>query len=92
MNALVLKQGREKSLKRRHPWIFSGAVERVAGKPAPGETVEVRSAAGAVLAQAAWSPSSQIRARVWSFAPGEAIDAGFFRRRVRAAVAMRGQL
>jgi 23S rRNA (cytosine1962-C5)-methyltransferase len=92
MSALVLKQGREKSLKRRHPWIFSGAVERVAGKPAPGETVEVRSAAGAVLAQAAWSPSSQIRARVWSFAPGEAIDAGFFRRRVRAAVAMRAGL
>jgi len=89
MSALVLKKGREKSLQRRHPWIYSGAVERVAGKPAAGETVEVKSAAGAVLAQAAWSPKSQIRARAWSFEPGEAIDAEFFRRRVRAAAAMR---
>ena len=92
MSALILKKGREKSLLRRHPWIFSGAVERVSGKPAPGETVEVRSAAGAVLAQAAWSPESQIRARVWSFAPGEAIDAAFLRRRVRAALALRAAL
>ncbi|HEX5091699.1 MAG TPA: 23S rRNA (cytosine(1962)-C(5))-methyltransferase RlmI, partial [Burkholderiales bacterium] len=92
MSALVLKKGREKSLRRRHPWIYSGAVERVAGKPAPGETLEVKSAPGAVLAQAAWSPTSQIRARVWSFDPGEAIDAAFFRRRVRAAVALRAGL
>jgi 23S rRNA (cytosine1962-C5)-methyltransferase len=92
MSALVLKQGREKSLRRHHPWIFSGAVERVTGKPAPGETLEVKSAAGATLAQAAWSPQSQIRARVWSFAPREVIDAEFFRRRVRAAAAMRGAL
>ena len=92
MNGLVLKKGREKSLARHHPWIFSGAVERVAGKPAAGETVEVRSAAGAVLARAAWSPKSQIRARVWSFALGEAIDADFFRRRVHAAAQMRAAL
>ncbi|HJS38921.1 MAG TPA: class I SAM-dependent methyltransferase [Burkholderiales bacterium] len=92
MSALILKKGREKSLLRRHPWIFSGAVERVSGKPAPGETVQVRSAAGAVLAQAAWSPESQIRARVWSFAPEEAIDAAFFRRRVRAALSLRATL
>ena len=92
MSALVLKKGRERSLARHHPWIFSGAVERVTGRPAAGETLEVRSAAGAVLAQAAWSPASQIRARVWSFAPGETIDADFFRRRVRAAIAMRASL
>jgi 23S rRNA (cytosine1962-C5)-methyltransferase len=92
MSALVLKKGREKSLRRRHPWIYSGAVERVAGKPAPGETVEVKSAAGGALARAAWSPQSQIRARVWSFDPDEAIDADFFRRRVRAAVSLRAGL
>jgi 23S rRNA (cytosine1962-C5)-methyltransferase len=92
MSALVLKKGREKSLLRHHPWIFSGAVERVTGKPAPGETLEVRSARGAVLAQAAWSPKSQIRARVWSFAPQEPIDGEFFRRRVRVALALRAAL
>ena len=63
--ALVLKPGREKSLLRRHPWVFSGAIGRVAGKPEAGSTVPVRSADGAFLAWAAYSPSSQIRARAW---------------------------
>jgi 23S rRNA (cytosine1962-C5)-methyltransferase len=90
--ALVLKKGREKSLKRRHPWIFSGAVARVIGQPAPGDTVEVRSAEGAVLAVAAWSPASQIRARVWSFESGEGVDAAFFRARVARAVGLRAAL
>ncbi len=64
---IQLKKGREKSLRRRHPWIFSGAIERVTGKPGSGDTVEVRDASGKPLAQAAFSPKSQIRARVWSF-------------------------
>jgi len=86
---IVLKRGREKSLRRRHPWIFSGAVDRVEGTPASGETVAVRSADGEVLALAAWSPHSQIRARVWSFEPGAKIDADFFRARIVQAVAFR---
>jgi 23S rRNA (cytosine1962-C5)-methyltransferase len=87
-----LKKGREKSLKRRHPWIFSGAVERVSGKPAAGETVEVRDASGKPLALAAYSPSSQIRARVWTFDLAEAIDEAFFRKRLQRSISMRGQL
>ena len=92
MNALILKKGREKSLKRRHPWVFSGAIERVSGKPAPGETVEVLDAAKKPLALAAFSPKSQIRARVWSFDAAEAIDAGFFRKRLQASLRLRAQL
>ena len=88
-HALVLKKGREKSLKRRHPWIFSGAIERVAGNPPAGDTVEIRSAEGAVLGLAAWSPESQIRARVWSFEAGAVIDAAFFRARIAQAIARR---
>lgn len=89
MSALILKQGREKSVKRHHPWIFSGAVERVVGTPGAGDTVEVKSAEGALLALAAWSPASQIRARVWSFEPGAVIDDAFFKARVRRALALR---
>jgi 23S rRNA (cytosine1962-C5)-methyltransferase len=89
MSALVLKPGREKSLKRRHPWVFSGAIGRVLGKPGAGETVELKSAAGAVLALAAYSPASQIRARVWSFAAGAAIDAAFFKERIAQALQRR---
>jgi 23S rRNA (cytosine1962-C5)-methyltransferase len=90
--ALVLKSGREKSLARRHPWVFSGAVERVEGAPGPGATVAVRAAAGEFLAWAAYSPQSQIRARVWSFDESDAIDAEFFRARIAAAVSRRAGL
>jgi 23S rRNA (cytosine1962-C5)-methyltransferase len=87
-----LKKGREKSLKRRHPWIFSGSVERISGKANAGETVEVRDASGKPLALAAYSPSSQIRARVWSFDVAEAIDEKFFRTRLQRSISMRDQL
>jgi 23S rRNA (cytosine1962-C5)-methyltransferase len=89
---ILLKRGRERSLKRRHPWIFSGAVERVEGNPASGDTVPVRSADGQVLALAAWSPSSQIRARAWSFDAAAMIDAAFFQQRIDAAIAFRTAL
>jgi 23S rRNA (cytosine1962-C5)-methyltransferase len=88
----VLKPGRDKSLRARHPWIFSGAVARVEGDPAPGETVLVQSHDGESLALAAYSPSSQIRARVWTFDPAATIDAAFFESRVRAACAARPPL
>jgi 23S rRNA (cytosine1962-C5)-methyltransferase len=89
---IQLKKAREKSLKRRHPWIFSGAVERVSGKPGPGDSVEVRDAAGKPLAVAAFSPKSQIRARVWTFDPAEEVDVAFLRNRVARAVALRAGL
>jgi 23S rRNA (cytosine1962-C5)-methyltransferase len=90
--SIVLKAGREKSLARRHPWIFSGAVERVEGAPGLGDTVALRSADGAFIAHAAYSPRSQIRARVWSWDEREAIDAAFFRTRIDAAVARRARI
>jgi len=90
MNALVLKQGREKSLRRRHPWIFSGAVEKAGGKP--GETLEVRDSSGKPVALAAYSPKSQIRARVWTFDVAESVDASFFRRKLQQAVSLRDRL
>jgi 23S rRNA (cytosine1962-C5)-methyltransferase len=88
MNRLILKPGREKSLKRRHPWIFSGGIARVEGKPQLGDTIEVCSADGAFLAVAAYSPESQIRARVWDWKAGN-IDAGFFAQRIARAAAVR---
>lgn len=89
---LLLKKGREKSLKRRHPWIFSGAVERVNGEPALGDTVEVLDGAKKLLARAAYSPESQIRARVWTFDPSEQVDGNFFRTRIETALALREAL
>ncbi|MCP5268001.1 MAG: class I SAM-dependent methyltransferase [Zoogloeaceae bacterium] len=89
MTQLLLKPGKERSLFRRHPWIFEGAVERLDGRARLGDTVDVVDASGRRLARAAWSPQSKIRARVWSFNPDETIDDAFFKRRVSAAVGRR---
>jgi 23S rRNA (cytosine1962-C5)-methyltransferase len=89
MPTLSLKPGREKSLLRRHPWIFSGAIARLNGNPTSGETVDLLAADGKFLARAAYSPSSQIRARVWTFDPSEPVDVDFFRRRIKTAIASR---
>lgn len=89
---LIVKAGREKSLRHRHPWIFSGAVERVEGSPAPGDTVAVMAQDGAQLGWAAWSPASQIRARLWSFDASATIDEAFLAARLEAAIARRAAL
>ncbi len=92
MGAIWLKNGRDKSVRQRHPWIFSGAIQHTQGAqgdPQMGETVEVRSQAGEWLAWAAYSPFSQIRGRIWSWEQAENIDAGFIRRRLEQALHLR---
>ncbi|AJQ98744.1 23S rRNA (cytosine(1962)-C(5))-methyltransferase RlmI [Hafnia paralvei] len=82
---LFLAKGREKSLLRRHPWVFSGAVTRVEGNAASGETIDVCDFQGKWLARAAFSPQSQIRARVWTFDQQESVDRDFFINRLQTA-------
>lgn len=89
---LVLRPGKERSLRRRHPWVYDTAVARVLGKPQAGDLVAVRAGDGAWLAWAAYSPASTLRARCWSFTEGERIDADWVAARVRAAVARRAHL
>src|SRR4249920_2662004 len=90
MTKLILKPGREKSLLRRHPWIFTGALEHLKGQPVTGETVEVRASDGRFLAWAAYNPGSQIVARVWSWRESTRIDSGFFRETLAASIGLRG--
>jgi 23S rRNA (cytosine1962-C5)-methyltransferase len=75
MKTIRLKEGKERSLLRRHPWIFDSAIAKGGGDP--GETVRVESHAGQFLAWAAFSPASRIRARVWSFDEAQRIDGAF---------------
>ncbi len=82
-----IKEGKERSLLRRHPWLFESALAKGGGDS--GETVRVESAQGDFLAWAAFSPSSKIRARVWSFDEKQRIDAAFFAARVAAAIRAR---
>ncbi len=89
MKRLILKKGREKALLRRHPWIFSGAVGDVEGDPVSGVTVGIFSHHGQFLAWGAYSPQSQIRARVWTWEESQSIDENYFRARIQEAVALR---
>ena len=88
MPALTLKPGREKSVLRGHPWVFSGAVQRVEEDIPSGGTLDILDANGQFLARGFFSPHSQIRARIWSF-EDEPVDEAFFRSRIRAALALR---
>ena len=91
MEKVLLKKGRERSVLRRHPWIFSGAIEgAVPEGVASGGTVEVCSADGAVLGFGSYSPASQIRVRMLSFGADRAPDAAFVKERVFASVGRRG--
>ncbi|MBR8842830.1 class I SAM-dependent methyltransferase [Pseudoalteromonas sp. JC3] len=87
--ALYLQPGREKSLNRKHPWVFSKAIKKVKGKPALGDTVKIYSNEGKYLATAAYSPDSQIRARIWTFDESQHIDQAFFEQKLARALASR---
>ncbi len=89
MAELILKSGREKSLLRLHPWIYSGAIEFVKGDPKAGELISVLDDKKHFLAKAAYSPVSSIRARVWTFDENENVDEAFFSKRIDAALSLR---
>ena len=89
MKTIRLREGKERSLQRHHPWIFESAIAK--GSADGGETVRVESASGQFLAWAAFSPSSKIRARVWSFNEAERIDAAFLSRQIDKAIKARSR-
>jgi 23S rRNA (cytosine1962-C5)-methyltransferase len=90
VKVIRLLPGKERSLQRRHPWVFAGSIDK--GKADPGETVRVEDAAGRFLAWGAYSGESLIRVRAWSFTEAERIDRDFFERRIARAVALRARL
>ena len=89
MKTIQLRPGKERSLLRRHPWIFESAIGR--GAADAGETVRVASHEGLFLGWAAFSPASKIRARVWSFDESQCIDASFFIATIDRSVRARGR-
>ena len=87
MKTLRLRPGKERSLLRRHPWVFESAIAKGGGDA--GETVRIESDDGRFLAWAAFSPQSKIRERAWSFDEKQRIDPTFFAARAAAAVKAR---
>ena len=94
MTDIILKHGREHTVLKRHPWIFSGAIAQIVSEnsPAAGETVLVKDVSGKALAVGAFSPESQIAVRVWDFDPSAVIGEDFFTARILSALALRKKL
>jgi len=89
---VILKPGKEHIIKRGHPWLFSGAIARIEGKPANGGVLPVCRADGRVVAQAAYNHLSDIALRILTLDPGVRIDGAFWRARIRSAAALRTAL
>ncbi|MBL0718283.1 class I SAM-dependent rRNA methyltransferase [Piscinibacter sp. Jin2] len=90
MKTVRLREGKERSLQRRHPWVFQGSIDKGGGDT--GETVRVEAADGSFLGWGAFSPRSQIRVRIWSFDEHERVDEALFQRRIAAALRYRQRL
>ena len=87
---LIIAAGKEKALMRRHPWIFSGAVKRMVGRPQEGDLVDVCTANGQWVATGHYQNDS-IVCKVLSFDTPD-IDRDFFRQRLQSAIAYRERL
>jgi 23S rRNA (cytosine1962-C5)-methyltransferase len=92
MAFVIVKPNRDKSLLRKHPWVFSGALAKIKGNPSAGETVDIVNTRGNWLGKGAYSPRSQIAVRMWTFDKEEAVDALFFRHRLERAISSRHEL
>ena len=89
---LVLKKGKERSLLRRHPWVYDTAVQKLVGKAKSGDLVRVLSNDGRFLAWAAYSPESTLRARCWTFNECEVINKQWIEKKVLKALSARQML
>jgi 23S rRNA (cytosine1962-C5)-methyltransferase len=92
MATVILKPGRDKSLRRHHPWLFANAIAEVEGEPELGTTVDVLAQERSWLGRGAYSPHSQLRVRMWTFDSEETIDESFFHARLARAIGMRQAL
>jgi 23S rRNA (cytosine1962-C5)-methyltransferase len=90
MKTIQLRPGKERSLLRRHPWVFQGSI--ASGRADSGETVRIESAQGQFLAWGSFSPQSMIRVRAWSYDESERIDHAFFKRQIHRALALRERM
>jgi len=89
---IILKKDREKSVLKHHPWIFTGAIQEIEGSPSAGVTIRILNSKKEFLAWGAFSPKSQILARIWSWNEEEKIDSEFIHSRIRAAIDLRNTL
>ncbi|MDB5008851.1 MAG: pseudouridine synthase [Mucilaginibacter sp.] len=89
---VILKKGKEKAVLQRHPWVFSGAIERVKGKPANGDIVRLVDAKGAFMACGFYNDQSRVAVRLLEWDENVVVDENWFREKVALAVANRSNI
>src|ERR1700749_1985334 len=89
---VILKKGKEKAVLHRHPWVFSGAVERVNGKPANGDIVRLMDAKGAFMAYGFYNDQSRVALRLLEWDETVEVNEQWFRDKVATAVASRNDI
>jgi 23S rRNA (cytosine1962-C5)-methyltransferase len=86
---VILKKGKEKAALQRHPWIFSGALDKVKGSPENGEVVKVLSANKDFLAYGYYNDKSRVAVRLLEWAEDQTINKDWYQQKVRTAIAAR---
>ncbi|MGN7203641.1 class I SAM-dependent rRNA methyltransferase [Pedobacter sp. SAFR-022] len=92
MVEVILKKGKEKAALQRHPWIFSGALDRIKGSPANGEVVRVLAADKAFLAYGYFNEKSRVAVRMLEWDEAKTIDRGWYQQKIRTAIASRAHV
>jgi 23S rRNA (cytosine1962-C5)-methyltransferase len=85
----ILRGGRDKSVRLKHPWIFASAISAIEGSPSDGDTILVRTSEGEPLGRAAYSGASQIRARMWTWDAEEEVDEQFLFTKINSSIEKR---
>src|SRR5208337_2122707 len=89
MKFITLKPGREKSVRHRHPWVLSGAVQNFSEGIEPGEIVDILGSDGTFLARGYYNSRSNIRARVLEWDGNTPVDREWWKEKIRASIARR---
>lgn len=92
MSEVRLKKGKEKAVRQLHPWIFSGAIEHIKGKPENGDIVDVRDHSGEFLAKGFYNDQSRVAVRLLEWNEEVTIDESWWRMRIKRAVSARKDL
>ena len=92
MTDVILKKGKEKAVLHRHPWVFSGAIEHVKGKPANGDIVRLLNAKDEFMAYGFYNDQSRVALRLLEWNERVVVDDDWFRKKVAIAVANRSEL
>lgn len=89
---VILKKGKEKAVLQRHPWVFSGAIEKVKGKPANGDVVQLLNAQGEFMAYGFYNDQSRVTLRLLEWNKDVQVDEAWFREKVATAVKSRDNI